>query len=598
MQVKFLAVAKNKKTYIKKSIWYAGQILASVFVLFISVFTLYHVFLADRIIPGVTVAGVELGGLRFDNALSKLETSSQSAKNEISFKYNDAVYSVSLGELGLSYNWSETVKSAFSYGRSGNILKDSKNKLLGLVIPLRIDPVFAYDESVLDVFLSEITGATDIKSQNAAFVISNNEIKIEPEKSGLKVNREDLYNSVISSIKSREFEPLTIPVEEDIPRLAVEDLEKVADDVKKILNTELTIINPEESAGDDNSFIVSRVQKLSLLDFEKKAFNRVEVVINEETLDQFTDSINKNVLSSPRGKVTEFTDNRVVKFELTEKGVELDQETFSKDLAAALLNDKTEVTLPLKTVEGPVDPEKYGIVALIGEGESRYVGSAASRANNLQLATTRAGGVLVPPNGIYSLNESVGEISSATGYDTAYIISNGRTILGEGGGVCQCSTTLFRAVLNAGLPVVERHAHAYRVTYYEQDEPVGLDAAIYQPTLDFKFKNDTPNWILLQTEYDASAQKLNYFIFGTPDGREVEITDPVVTNSTPPPEAKYQDDPTLLKGTVKQVDFAAWGANVSFNRTVTRNGEVLYEDVFKSNYRPWQAVYLVGTKED
>jgi len=127
--------------------------------------------------------------------------------------------------------------------------------------------------------------------------------------------------------------------------------------------------------------------------------------------------------------------------------------------------------------------------------------------------------------------------------------------------------------------------------------PVGFDAAVFQPSWDFQFKNDTNNYVLIQTSFDKSQYSLTFRIYGTPDGREVEISEPVITNQTPPPPALYQDDPTLNKGVVRQVDFPAWGANVSFSRKVTRNNELLFEDIFNSRYQSWRAVYLVGTKE-
>ena len=100
--------------------------------------------------------------------------------------------------------------------------------------------------------------------------------------------------------------------------------------------------------------------------------------------------------------------------------------------------------------------------------------------------------MLIPPGGTISYNEIVGDISAATGYQPAYIIKDGRTILGDGGGVCQVSTTLFRAGLSAGLPILERHPHAYRVHYYEEGgyKP-GLDATVFAPGVDLKMKNDT-----------------------------------------------------------------------------------------------------------
>jgi vancomycin resistance protein YoaR len=127
------------------------------------------------------------------------------------------------------------------------------------------------------------------------------------------------------------------------------------------------------------------------------------------------------------------------------------------------------------------------------------------------------------------------------------------------------------------------------------DQPVGFDASIYQPSLDFSFKNDTPNYVLVQSSWNSESQNLYFKLYGTPDGRTVEITEPVVSNIVAPPEPHYQDDPTLPKGTVKQIDFEAWGASSRFSRTVSRGGEVIYEDTFSSTYQPWRAVYLVGT---
>jgi vancomycin resistance protein YoaR len=251
----------------------------------------------------------------------------------------------------------------------------------------------------------------------------------------------------------------------------------------------------------------------------------------------------------------------------------------------------------MNSLSGPRDPKEYGIHNLLGEGISEYTGSANSRAHNLNLAAERTNGVLVAPGEIYSFNNSVGDISASTGYASAYIISNGRTVLGDGGGVCQTSTTLFRAVLNAGLPIVKRNPHAYRVRYYELDAPLGFDAAIYQPYLDFQFENDTGAYILIQTSADLENSLLSFKLYGTDDGREVELSEPVVTGETPPPEPLYQDDPTLAKGVVKQVDFAAWGATSTFDRMVKKDGEIIIQDRFNTRYQPWRAIYLVGTKE-
>jgi vancomycin resistance protein YoaR len=206
-------------------------------------------------------------------------------------------------------------------------------------------------------------------------------------------------------------------------------------------------------------------------------------------------------------------------------------------------------------------------------------------------------GVLIAPDEVFSFNKAIGDISRYTGYKEAYVISGGKTILGDGGGVCQVSTTLFRAALNTGLPIEERHGHAYRVGYYEQQSSPGLDATIYVPSVDFKFRNDTPQHILIQSYVDPTTLTLTFTMYGTKDGREVSVTTPVIKSQTPAPETRYQDDPTLPKDTVKQVEYAAPGAVVSFSRTVMKDGKVHISDTYTTRYRPWGAVFLRGTKE-
>jgi vancomycin resistance protein YoaR len=237
----------------------------------------------------------------------------------------------------------------------------------------------------------------------------------------------------------------------------------------------------------------------------------------------------------------------------------------------------------------------FGIKELIGTGYSEFAGSIPGRIHNVALAASRLNGVLIKPGEELSFNKTIGDISAATGYQSAYIIKEGRTVLGDGGGVCQVSSTLFRAALNAGLPIVERHAHAYRVHYYEDGGfKAGLDATVFSPSVDLRIKNDTPNHILIQTKTDTKNLTLIFELYGTRDGRQAQIINHVVGGFVPAPPALYQDDPTLAPGAIKQVDWAATGAKASFQYKVTRNGETLQDTTFYSNYRPWQAVYLRG----
>lgn len=241
--------------------------------------------------------------------------------------------------------------------------------------------------------------------------------------------------------------------------------------------------------------------------------------------------------------------------------------------------------------------DDMGLKTQIGRGESYFYDSIPGRVYNIKLGTEKVSGRLIAPNEIFSFSDSIGTVSAVFGFQKAYAIIRGKTVLDDGGGVCQVSTTIYRAALNAGLPIVERVAHAYRVGFYEQGgfKP-GLDATVYPPHPDFRFKNDTGNWILLQAIFDEVNHKLSFDIFGTDDGRKTQIEGPFILSQTPPPEPIYEDDPTLPLGQVKQVDTSHFGAKTSFTRTVTRNGETLIKETVISNYIPWPARYLRGTK--
>ncbi|MEK7534062.1 MAG: VanW family protein [Patescibacteria group bacterium] len=309
----------------------------------------------------------------------------------------------------------------------------------------------------------------------------------------------------------------------------------------------------------------------------------------------------------PIDAIFAYKNGKVTTFKQSLDGQEADLEAIKNKLesnfAKVMLLDKPQaivINIPIKVLKPNITTEKVnnlGIKELIGEGVSFFQHSIPSRIYNVTLAAIRLNGVLIAPDAVFSFNKALGDISAFTGYKQAYIIQNGKTVLGDGGGVCQVSTTLFRAILNAGLPIIERHAHAYRVSYYEQNSPPGFDATIYSPSVDLRFKNDTGKYILVQTSIDLDTQKLTFSLFGTSDGREVVISEPVVANLTPPLPDTYQDDSSLPKGAIKQVDFAAEGAKVTFTRQVTKDGNTILSDKFVSNFQPWRAVYLRGTKE-
>ncbi|MBI2622377.1 VanW family protein [Candidatus Microgenomates bacterium] len=333
----------------------------------------------------------------------------------------------------------------------------------------------------------------------------------------------------------------------------------------------------------------------------------VSYTFSQEELERTIAPLRQIIEIEPIDALFNFNNGRVVAFRPSSPGQAIDMEAFEKELSGyfpRLDNGTVEktitITIPVVVKKPRVetaDANNLGIKELLGIGSSKFIGSIPNRVYNIELAATRLNGLLVAPGEIFSFNNSVGDISKFTGYKEAYVIKDGKTILGDGGGVCQVSTTLFRAILNSGLPVVERHAHSYRVGYYEQDMGPGFDATVYAPSVDFKFKNDTKNHILIQAYTNTIDKTLAFALYGSGDNRKISVSKSIVTNQVPAPAPLYVDDPSLPRGVEKQIDFAAAGATTVFTRTVERNGEIFISDKFVSNFRPWQAVFLRGTKE-
>lgn len=353
-----------------------------------------------------------------------------------------------------------------------------------------------------------------------------------------------------------------------------------------------------------SSHTPSRIQQklLTLLKLQRYDF-KTTVQYDKGEMQQFIDTVKDSYNKPAKDALFTFENGKVVKFKEHENGIKINADTFTKDFETSLNNlNNTIESKKIVLTDSILEPEitlakanSLGIEELIGEGKSDYTHSIPGRVHNVLHAAKQINGIIVPKGEEFSFNEHIGDISASTGYQQAYIIQNGKTVLGDGGGVCQVSTTVFRAALNTGLPITERHAHAYRVGYYENDSKPGLDATIFTPSVDLRFKNDTPAAILIQVETDEENNLLYFRFYGKKDGRKVEVSPVTVWDVVASPPAIHQEDPSLPKGVVKQVDYAAPGTKAKFTYKVTKGDELVIDKEFISIYKPWAAVYLVGT---
>jgi vancomycin resistance protein YoaR len=263
----------------------------------------------------------------------------------------------------------------------------------------------------------------------------------------------------------------------------------------------------------------------------------------------------------------------------------------------ALATHQTQSPLPVEAVAPVVDSNRIaemGIRELVASGSSYFKGSSQARMRNIEVATDKFVGVVIPPGGIFSFNKLVETVSAANGFEDSAIIWGDQTMVGVGGGVCQVSTTVFRAAMNAGFPIVERYNHGYVVSWYGAP---GMDATIFTPTVDFKFRNDTKAYLLVQPSTDTINGVNTFNFYGTKPSRQVTISDPIITDVKDPGAPVYRVDESLAPGQKRQVEYAQRGMTVTVERTVTENGQTRVDKII-SKYQPWNAVFLVGPGTD
>lgn len=595
---------------------------------FFAIFILYNFYFSNKVFPNIYLGNNNLGGLTVNEAFGQTNIEYDSfLGSKLDFIVNDAIISTNIEEWGLTLNTEETTRNLYQAGRSGNVIRDSYFRLRTLIAHSAVEPVYRIDSFKFAAKLDQTFAKHSKEALDATLVFANGAAQVSEEADGLSVDESKLIEDFKIDISDLESNPISVAFVHESPKVNSANLLRLQEKINVLTNQEILL-----NFGPDN-WILSNAKLFDMFKFYPVGYEDNNLVnldignhklyvlslksepsepltlsihLDDQKLNSYVSGISE-VIDKPAIDATlKFENGKVSQFTPAQDGQILNRKLLSRKLGEVLSVDsevydkQISIVLPVVITRAKIANEEInslGIRELVGKGVSYYAHSIPNRIWNVGLGTSRISGTLLKPGDIFSFNRAVGEVSGATGYRQAYVISEGKTVLDDGGGICQVSTTVFRAALNAGLPIITRTAHAYRVGYYEQNgTKPGFDATVFSPSVDFQFKNDTTNSLLVQATVDEKLARLEVDIYGTRDGRRVEIGDSIVSNQIPALPDKRQDDPTLPVGQVKQVDFAAAGATAVFTRKVYRGNDLILNDVFKSVYRPWAAVYLVGTK--
>lgn len=450
------------------------------------------------------------------------------------------------------------------------------------------------DNSKLTQQINFLASLIDKPFVPTKIIYKNNLISVNVGSTGTQFDQESFVDNLNNSLISGDFNQKIKLEAKSIGSIPTQDqVNQAKTNAQKIIKKTLILTQ------DNQTFTIDSATLISWLGFNSD--------YQTDLIQEYIQTINPNFKKEATDAVLEIDDNkRVTKFIPAKDGMEIKSDELisltTDSLSKLITSDSLSlgITIPITTTSPKIkneDTNNLGIKELIGRGTSTFKHSSSNRNLNVQRGSSIVNNILVAPKETFSFLKNLGEVSLENGFKKEYVIREGKTVLDVGGGICQVSTTFFRAILDAGLNIIERQAHAYRVSYYEEDSKPGFDATVFIPSPDLKFINDTEHYVLIRSIYDGVNKRLTYEIYGTNDGRKVEISNYKQWGYQAAPADIYNDDPTLPVGTVVQDEHRVPGLKTSFDwKVTTTDGTVLRQKTFTSNYVPWAAVYRRGTK--
>jgi len=491
-------------------------------------------------------------------------------KDGIKLTYQDKSFTVSLAELGYEIDAEKSIGQIFTYGRGDAIAQSAKEQLNLIAGPVAFQNRIKRKDFLIAENRWKEIAAIETPAQDFSYKFSKGKfVPVEAEE-GFVIDQDKLRQDIESNLVNFKNETITLELIKNEPKISEDKNQSALLQAQNLLAKEITL------KYNSNLWKVAAEDFGEWIGFtaEKSNGAALSPAPNSDRIKSYLVSIVPQVDREPVNAQLEFKDGKVQIFSLSQEGLKMDTDKSADKISEAIFQEKnysatetgeSAASIKIELVINKIAPElatdnidNMGITSLLATGESNFHGSTQSRIHNITVGAAKFNGALVGPGDTFSFNSILGGVSAKEGYLPELVIKKGQTVAEYGGGLCQVSTTAFRAAVNAGLEVTERQNHAYVVKYYS---PQGTDATIYPPHPDLAFINNTPNYILMQTR--ISGTELFFDFYGTNDGRKVETEGPTV----------YERG---ADGAMK-----TWWKEKVYDK----NGKLFLDKIFYSNYK-------------
>ena len=538
--------------------------------------------LRDSVLPGVSVAGVDVGGLAPADARARIDA-------ELGARLDEPVEIVVGGKsLRVTPSNIFQVDGAASQQAAYDSARESVSARLGaLTVPFAVhrdvQPVLRIHESGRAALADELAALTK-RAVSARVSMEGNEAVVVPGREGTAIDDD----AALASLRETALAGLPsfdVQVQSVEPPISTEAAERAATTARTIAAAPVRL----KLEGEGGIGQLGRVQLASLIRFEPKA-GAVNVVLDSAGIERKLHPLVKPFTQKPENATFRVSGDRAYVMK-AKNGTTLDV----KGAQGAIYEAGTGAgrrlaVLGLATLAPELttkDAKALGIREPISTFTTDMGLSSSNRIWNVHLLGNYLDGTIVKAGETFSYNEVVGPRTIARGFREGQMIFGGVLIPSIGGGVCQTATTIFNAAFEAGLPVSERHNHSWYISHY----PMGRDATVSWGGPDLVFKNDLKHAILIDVTYTDTTFTINFY--GTKQGRKVTSTTASPTNYTQP-KMQYAIDPTAAPGSKTVVAGGGPGFDTNVHRKVYEHGKLIREDDFFTRYTPENPTTVYG----
>lgn len=578
---------------------------------------------AGKVVPGTSVAGVQLGGLDRASAEVRLREQLPSlSSGHITVTFGDTTDRIEYADIGRDYDMQAMLDQAFAVGRSGDLLSQVQQQLQVGMHGATVNSRVTWNEQALESKLYDLAVAAEIDPVDAAIVRNGATFAVTPSSTGTTFDVSSAWQQALATVSTLSAADTSVNVEPAVsqPAVTTEMAQQAVDRVEAVAGSDITL------SGDGVTQALSSDAIRGWIRLEPAGTGQWNVVVEPAPITQAVSLVSASVYQAAVDASFKFGGNGPVAVP-GKTGRELDVAATSQAVYNALVGraDGTaasSISMTINSIDPAFTTEQAIALApkvqVISEWTTGFLPSERNffGANIVKPALV-IDGTVVPAGTKFSFWDTVGSLADIPGIGQGGVIKHGHTFPtgALGGGICSCSTTLWNAAMRAGLAMGARQNHDYYINRY----PTGLDATVWRSgssQQNMTFTNDTQYPIIIRGMKGSSTSACSgekkvlpsveypncviFQIWGIPSGRTVSYSQPVITNVKIAHDVmKYATkDPNgkpLAAGSLYRVEYPTNGFWSTVIRTVKdSSGTVLHQDTIFSKYVTVTGMTLVG----